>query len=239
MGSWTCSGLLQIRNPSTTGYAEKAHQQAINAFCIATELASPIHSASTAGLLGRFYMYRADPDGALLQADSAIKLSGEYGFSHWLAVGTIIKGWALVRKGQINEGGAYLQQGVGNWRSMGAERSMPGHSVLLAEFYLKAGQFDDAVKSIEEGCAIRKKTGDSVYAAELHRVKGEVLACSARCNHRRANIPQAEECFEAIHTARRQYARSLELRATVSLCRLWQKIGKKKEAKLKLAKIYG
>jgi tetratricopeptide (TPR) repeat protein len=113
---------------------------------------------------------------------------------------------------------------------MGAERSMPGHSVLLAEFYLKAGQFDDAVKSIEEGCAIRKKTG----------VKGEVLACSATCNHRRANIPQAEECFkEAIHTARRQHARSLELRATTSLCRLWQKTGKKKEAKLKLAKIYG
>jgi adenylate cyclase len=112
--------------------------------------------------------------------------------------------------------------------------------VLLAEFYLKAGQFDDAVKSIEEGCAIRKKTGDSVYAAELHRVKGEVLACSATCNHRRANIPQAEECFkEAIHTARRQHARSLELRATTSLCRLWQKTGKKKEAKLKLAKIYG
>jgi len=221
------------------GYAEKARQQAINAFCIATELASPIHSASTAGLLGRFYMYRADPDGALLQADSAIKLSSEYGFRYWLAVGTIVKGWALVRKGQTNEGGTYLQQGVGNWRSMGAERSMPGHSVLLAEFYLKDGQFDEAIRSIEEGLAIRKNTGDAVYAAELHRVKGEVLTCHLQRNHWRANIPQAEECFrEDIRNARRQHAKTLQLRATTSLCQLWQKIGKKKEAQSKLGKIY-
>ena len=222
------------------GFPEKARQQARNAFCFSTELASPIYTASTAGLLARFYMYGADPDGALLQAESAIKLSTEYGFSHWLAVGMITKGWALVRKGQVHEGGAYLQEGVGKWRSMGAERSMPDHSVLLAECYWKAGQFDEAIRSIEDGLAIRKKTGDSVYAAELYRVKGEVLARKDRRNHWRANIPQAEECFrQAIHTARRQQAKSLELRATVSLCRLWQKIGKKKEAKPKLAKIYG
>jgi adenylate cyclase len=222
------------------GYPEKARQEAINAFCIATELAAPIHTASTAGLLARFYMYRADPDGAMLHAESAIKLSNEYGFSHWRAAGTIIKGWSLVRKGQVNEGGTYLEEGIGKWRSMGAERSMPGHSALLAEFYLKAGQFDEAIRSVEEGLAIRKKTGDSAYAAELYRIKGEVLTCEVRRNHWRANIPQAEECFrQAIHTARRQYAKSLELRAIMSLCSVWQKIGKKKEAKTKLAKIYG
>ncbi len=123
---------------------------------------------------------------------------------------------------------------------MGAQRSMPGHSALLAEFYLKAGQFDEAIRSIQEGLAMRKKTGDSVYAAELYRIKGEVLTCEVRRNHWRANIPQAEECFrQAIHTARRQHAKSLELRAIMSLCRLWEKTGKKKEAKPKLAKIYG
>lgn len=91
----------------------------------------------------------------------------------------------------------------------------------------------------KKGLAIGQRTHDSVDAAELYRLNGEVLAHKVKGKLRNANIAGAEACFQrAIQTARRQQAKTFELRATVSLCRLRRRMGKAERAKSKLAKVY-
>jgi DNA-binding winged helix-turn-helix (wHTH) protein/predicted ATPase len=222
------------------GYADKAEKEADKILPIARELASPIHTAFANGLLAGFYMYRAEPNRALQSGEAAIKVSTEGGFNHWLALGTVIKGWALAKKGQQKGGVTYIQDGIEKWNSIGAAQARPTFQALLGEAYLAAKRLDKALDAIEQGLAMRRKNSESVYAAELHRLKGEVLRRTEKHNRAQDNTAQAEACFrQAIQTARSQKARFLELRATVSICRHWQKLGTQKEAKRKLAKIYG
>ena len=105
--------------------------------------------------------------------------------------------------------------------------------VMLAEAYKRAGQLDDGLATIEEGLALMEKTSQRYFDAELHRLKGEFLLAKD------GEEAEIETLFErAIDVATRQKAKSLELRATMSLARLWQKQGKKEEARKRLAKIY-
>ena len=106
---------------------------------------------------------------------------------------------------------------------------------LHAEAYKTAGKTKEGLSAVDETLERAHKTGISYYEAELQRIKGELLL-------RRADPSQeqAEACFQkAIDLSRRQGARSLELRAIVSLSRLWQKRGKKEEARQILEEIYG
>lgn len=123
---------------------------------------------------------------------------------------------------------------------MGAELGMTVFCALQAEVNLRNGEIQKGFASIEEGLLISKKNADCHYDAELYRLKGELLLKARKVNSGKYNVSkEAEGAFlRAIQIARSQKARSLELRATLSLCRLWQTTDKKKEAKSTLAKIY-
>src|SRR5207249_306241 len=149
--------------------------------------------------------------------------------------GTILRGWALAEQGQGEEGIAQILLGLTAYRAAGAEVERPHWLALLAEAYGKGGQAEEGLSALAEALAEVEKHGARFCEAELYRLKGELLLALSTENHR-----EAEACFrQALEIARRQSAKSLELRAALSLSRLWQRQGKREEARQMLAAIYG
>jgi predicted ATPase len=133
-----------------------------------------------------------------------------------------------------------MRQSLAALRATGAELRQPYYLAMLAETYGKGGQAEEGLNTLAEALAMVQKTGERFYEAELYRLKGELLRQKAKGKGQKAKIEsEAEECFrQAIDVARRQRAKSLELRAGISLSRLWQKQGKKEQARRLLAEIY-
>src|SRR5262249_1633626 len=154
----------------------------------------------------------------------AITLSTEQGFPFWGAMGTIVRGWALAEQGQQEEGIVQLRQGLAAWRATGAELVRPCYLALLAETYGKMGQAEGGLTVLAEAVAVGHKNGERFYEAELYRLKGELTLKQSRVRGAEAGLQkEAEGCFrKAIEIARKQQAKSLELRAVMSLSRLWQ-----------------
>ena len=190
-------------------------------------------------------------------------LSTEQGFPYWLAIETIVQGWTLAEQGQVEEGIAQMHQGLAAYRATGAELQRPSFLALLAEAHRKVGQMEEGLAVLAEALAQVEKTGERYYEAELYRLKGTLTLQSktslgqvldksktspkqvqdkSRASQDKLDDTEkeAEECFhKAIEIARKQQAKSLELRAVMSLARLWQQQGKKEEAWQMLAEIYG
>jgi len=166
-----------------------------------------------------------------------------------LAMGTIFRGWALTEQGQEEEGIAQIRPDLVAIRARGMNSTVPQLLALLAEACRKAGRIEEGSTALAEALDIITKTGERWYEAELYRLKGDLLLSAERGTRDAGSSPQslilspqaeAEECFhQALDIARRQSAKSLELRAVMSLSRLWQRQGKKEEARQMLAEIYG
>jgi predicted ATPase len=162
-------------------------------------------------------------------------LCSEQGFEEWVVYGRILRGWALIAQGRAEEGIAQMCEGLGAWGAMGVELYRTYQLAQLAEAYGKVGQVDEGRRVLGEALAVVHNTGRRFYEAELYRLKGELLLARSA-----AHRAEAEACFQrALDVARRQQAKSLELRAAMSLSRLWQQQGKRTEAYELLAPIYG
>ena len=130
-----------------------------------------------------------------------------------------------------------MRQGLAAYRATGAELFRPYFLALLAEACEEEGQAEEELTVLAEALATMDETEECWWEAELHRLKGEL---SLQSRQVRSPQSEAEECFlQAIEVARKQQAKSLELRATMSLARLWRQQGKKEEARRMLAEIYG
>ena len=128
-----------------------------------------------------------------------------------------------------------MRHGLAALRATGAALRLPYYLALLAEACGQTGQAAEGLTLLAEALAQAHKAGESWTEAELHRRKGELLLSLSADNH-----AEAEGCFhQALAEARRQQAKSLELRAATSLSRLWQQQGKRAEAHHLLAEIYG
>jgi predicted ATPase len=150
-----------------------------------------------------------------------------------LAYGTILRGWALTAQGAGAEGITQMRQGLAAFRATGAKIHRPYFLGLLAEAHGKVGQPEEGLTVLVEALAIVDNTEERNWEAELHRQKGQLLLALSE-----ENQAEAEACFhKAIEIARRQSAKSLELRAVMGLSRLWQQ-EKQEEAHQLLAKIY-
>jgi DNA-binding winged helix-turn-helix (wHTH) protein/tetratricopeptide (TPR) repeat protein len=131
-----------------------------------------------------------------------------------------------------------LRSHLGTFRETGARLWIPYLLTLLAQAYAKQGQVEQGLATLNEALTIVDKTGECFHAAELYRVKG-MLTLQSKVLDPKSKVQEAEECFhKAIEIARKQQAKSLELRATMSLARLWQRQGKRHEAHKMLSEIY-
>ncbi|MBI3798405.1 MAG: AAA family ATPase [Deltaproteobacteria bacterium] len=167
-----------------------------------------------------------------------------------LAIGTVLRGWALAMQGQHEEGLAQMHEGLTAHRATGTELLRPVYCALLAEVYGKMGQAEEGLKVLTETLTLVNQTGERLWEAELYRLKGTLTLkqSGVRSPESEVNNPQsairnpqleAEACFlKAIDIAQRQQAKSLELRATVSLARLRQQQGRYHEASNLLSEIY-
>jgi predicted ATPase len=217
------------------GYPDQALQRGREALILAQELAHPISVAFASYFAAVIHQYRREWQLAQAQAEAAMTLSGEQGFPFWVASSQVLWGWALIRQGREAEGITQLCTGLAAHRATGAELWRPYHLSLLAEGYGQLGQAAEGLSVLAEALALVHRPGDSYWEAELHRLTGELLLVQAISNE-----GQAETCFQqAFAVARCQQAKSLELRAAMSLARLWQQQGQCQEAHNLLAPVYG
>ena len=158
-----------------------------------------------------------------------------------VARGTILRGWALAAQGQWEEGVAQMRQGLVALQAVGIELARPYALALLAEAYESMGQAAEGLRLLGEALALAHKYGACFHEAELNRLRGEwLLRQAVGATGRSHLVAEAETCFhQALDIARHQEAKSLELRAAMSLAHLWQRQSKRAEAQQLLAEIYG
>jgi predicted ATPase len=166
-------------------------------------------------------------------AEATVALSAEQGFAYWVVEGTFFRGWVLAEQGKTDEEIAQMRDSLAALPSFGREVGRPTKLATLAAAYGKAGRTDDALGLVADALAPVESREERNWEAEIYRLKGELLLDAK-------GPSKAETCFRhAIDIARRQSAKSLELRATTSLARLLDRQGKRDEARQTLGEIYG
>jgi predicted ATPase len=216
------------------GYPDQALVQSQQAVMLAQQsphLFSLSHALSMAAM---FHQCRREWRATQERAEAAIRLTQEQGFPFWMAFSSILCGWALAQRGQVQEGIAQIHQSLVAQRAAGAEIARPYYLTLLAEAHSVIGQPDAGLTVLTEALALVEKNGECAYEAELHRLRGEFFLQLSSDNQR-----EAEACFQhAMTIAQDQGTKALELRAATSLARLWQQQGKRQEARDLLALVY-
>jgi class 3 adenylate cyclase/predicted ATPase len=216
------------------GYAEQALEKAHEAVTLADELSHPFSTAIALAFSAFIHQYRGEVDLTRERAEATMALCAEQGFAQWLAVGNILRGWAVAAKVQANEGIAKIEQGIITYRATGAKLRVPHYLTLLAEAYRLTGQAEQGLSALAEALELFENIGEQRWETEIYRVKGELLMWRSA-----ENRTEAEACFHhAIEVAHRQSAMSLELRAATSLARLWCDHGESAEARDLLTPVY-
>jgi predicted ATPase len=183
------------------------------------------------------YLYhrRRDVPMVKAQTEANLALATAQGFPLHIAMGTCWHGWVLAMQGEGVTGLALLQQGLVAIRATGAEQWWSLFLVVLAEAAGHAGQVEEGLRLLAEALPVLDARGEGDRLAEAYRLQGTLLLRQAV-----PDVTQAEACLQqALAIARRQQAKSWELRAAMSLSRLWQQQGKRTEAYDLLAPVYG
>lgn len=224
------------------GYPDQARQKLHEALTLAHKLAHPNTLGWALGCAAWLHQFLREPQKSQERAEATTALANEYGFPLWLAYGTIFRSWALAIQGQ-EEGISSIQQGITMEQNMGTNMARSYHLALLAEVYGNTGQHEEGRKILAEALEFVEKRGERFYEAEIYRLKGELTlqqeGSRLQAVGLREKAEEAEKCFhKAIEIAQKQQAKSLELRATMSLARLWQAQGKHREAHTTLSEVY-
>jgi predicted ATPase len=165
--------------------------------------------------------------------EKLLALATEQQHRRWIKVANFLQGWLIVEQGEWERGIAQMRQGESEL--VIEARQQTYYATLVAQACLKGGQTEQAFSVLTKELKRVRDTGVRYYEAELHRIKGEVLLRRSASSQK-----EAETCFHrAIDLSRQQGAKSLELRAIMSLSDLWQKQRKKAEARQMLQEIYG
>jgi class 3 adenylate cyclase/predicted ATPase len=181
------------------------------------------------------YLHSGNYATANANVDELIALADEKGTLFWKAFGTVLQGCILALAGKASDAVRMLSSGTTTWRSTGSTLWIPWYLSSLARAYAKLGQLDDAWRGIGEAFAVVETTKENWYEAEMNRVAGAIALMSPQ-----PDAAKAQAYFErALAIARKQQAKSWELRATMSLARLWRDQGRRDEARQLLRPVYG
>jgi predicted ATPase len=238
------------------GYPHQARQRSQEAFAVLQTLSHPYSLAFALFYAIVVHQCCGEVSAVQERTEALITLAQQHGFPFWVALGRIWQGWVLVEQGQVQEGIAQISQNLDNYQATGAKVGRPFFLILLAKGYRKAEQMDKGLTVLDEALVVAHTTGECRWEAELYRLKGEFLLAQKtedkerRLGDSRLQIvgvryasslqTEAEACFQqALIVARRQQAKSLELRAAMSLNRLWQQQERHHEAHQLLSEVYG
>jgi predicted ATPase len=217
------------------GYPDQAVVSIQAALALAQQLAHPLSFTMALRWAAVLHHLRREAPQTRTHAEAAITMAIDQEFPQQVAIATPLRGWALAAKGQGEEGIAQIRQGLAAYRAMGVTMDRPEHLAMLAEASAQVGQITEGLVALAEALAMLDQSDMRLWEAELYRLRGELLLQQTV-----AQPEEAEVCFQqALAVARRQQAKSLELRAAMGLSRLWQHQGKRAEACELLAPIYG
>src|SRR4029077_13078697 len=182
---------------------------------------------------GILHQLRREPD-AMRQIGERMIDYGR-GLRMILRFGKVFRGDAMTQHGDFTEGAAQMREGISELRSIGTLFSLLSLFAGLADACARCGNVDEGLAAAEEGLTMMRTGGEHFSLPEIHRIKGKLLLTGS-ANDRNA----AEAAFsEALSIARAQQAKLLELRAAMSMARLWRDQGKAREARELLAAVYG
>ena len=216
-------GVCGLRHAAMTlwllGYPDRALEKSGDALALAQKLSHPYSLVHALFYSAWVHQQRGEIQTVHERVEAGVALAAEQGFTRRAGQGAILQGWVMAQEGKWQEGILKIRQGSasGFWQL--------GYAPLLAEAYGKVGQTGEGLRVIIEELGRMHKIGECFYEAELHRIKGELLLAQSA-----ADEQQAEASFqEALKVGRGQSAKSLELRAAMSLSRLWQRQGKRRK----------
>ncbi|MFQ5853233.1 MAG: hypothetical protein ACE5JU_21960, partial [Candidatus Binatia bacterium] len=218
------------------GYPDQALERSQEALALARELSHPYSLAYVLLWTAVVHQFRGEREAVQEQTEAGMTLATEEGFPRWVTLATLLRGWLSVKQDYVEHGIGQLRQGLAAQMHMIDQQPFVP---FLAEVYGKAAQAEKGLSVVAEALTSARKTGIRYYEAELHRIKGELLLKSG-VQSLESKVQEVEECFrQALEVARSQSAKSLELRAAMSLSRLWQRNGKLEDARQLLGEIYG
>jgi DNA-binding SARP family transcriptional activator/predicted ATPase len=216
------------------GYPDQALRRSQETLELARQLNHPFSMADIFTFAGcLFNSMRRDAEELAEEANALMQTADKGSLAGWLASGMRYCGEALVLQGKIKESTDLIQKGIAGMRTEGIAIYFSGTFATLAEKQLELGLLDDARASLDEAFAFVDETDERYWESELFRLKGELLCIDGE-------VSGAEACLnKAIEIARQQRAKSLELRAVMSLSRVWkEKQGKRAKAHQMLSEIY-
>ena len=216
------------------GYPDQALRQQQAAHTLAQELAHPPSLAFARMLAGIARELRRETRAAHEEAEALVALATEQGFALFRAIGGILWAGTSTALGQRGEQIDQIRQDLAAVRETGSALWEPYFLAMLADIYAQEGQVEAGLTTLAEALAATQATGERWWEAEIYRLRGSLLL-------RQTGTHQAEvETWlrQALDVTRRQEAKSLELRAAMSLSRLWRQQGKQKEAHDLLAEVY-
>jgi predicted ATPase len=215
------------------GYPDQALTRSHEMLTYAQEL-SHTHSLTRALFHATMiHSLRREWSTAQERAEAALAITTAQGFGHSVGVVTFLRGEALAAQGQGEAGIAQMHQGLIAIRATGQGVALSVYLAMLGRAYSNSGHAEEGLRLLTEALVHVDHTGERFWEAEVYRRKGELLQAVP-------DALQAEACFQqALVVARRQQAKSWELRAALSLSRLWQQQGKRAAARQLLAEVYG
>ena len=230
------------------GYPEQAVQRSHTALCLAQQWGHPYTTASALRFAAVLRQFRRETHQTQTCAETMLTLAREQRFGAREAEATRLRGWVLAMQGHAEAGIRMIRQGLTAIRATG-EALQIFWPAMLAEAYGHLGQPEEGLRVLAEGMGHLSQPEERLGEAELYRLTGELRRHTTVCSPASAGcsphdtwaLPESPEaCFlQALAIARRQQAKVLELRAAVSLGRLWQQQAKQAEAQALLAPVYG
>jgi predicted ATPase len=219
------------------GYPDQAVQRSREAIALGEESGQPSTLALALHLAAILQQHLRMAAAVQATADVIADIATEHGFSFWQAGAKTIRGWALAEQGESASGVAHLCDGLDALFATGAQTYRTYYRALLADALGRDGNFGDGLGVLNDALAHMDHSGERFQAAELNRLRGEFLR---QLDPTRLAFHESEACFRrAITIARQQHAKSFELRAVMSLARLYQTQDRQAEVKPMLAECYG
>jgi predicted ATPase len=229
-----CALSLGALNLWLLGYPDQARKSCLKALNLAKELAHTHSLAWGFGYPAMVYAACGDRDKAKARTEELIALSNEHGFPHWLSLGTAIEGWVLSVDGRHSEAIAKILEALRMLQESGFHFWQTYELAVLGEVCLKAGQAEQGLNVLNEEIERIRQPGRRFYESELFRLRAELMLMQTPEDFSRAET----DIRQALDIARRQNAKSHELRAVVSAYRLAQRQGEDSEGRIKLSELY-
>jgi class 3 adenylate cyclase/predicted ATPase len=219
------------------GYPDRARTRIHEGLDVAQQLAYPHYQVWGLHVGAVFYQLYRDARAVGALAEATVAQASEQQIQLGLTEGRLLRHWALAQENVRQADIDVMRQAITAYRRHGNTAGCVRYLVLIAEVQGRCGQIEDGLAGLAEAEALVDQTGEYMYLAELFRVKGELLQKAVDGGRQTRETPEAY-FLRALEITRQQQAKSLELRAAISLSRLWHRQGKRQAAHQLLAETY-